>query len=666
VNKKTVNIFKLSAASFAAASLLAGCGGGDTATTNTSSTPSAVTFAQVSSPSTDQERQLVRTTTSVDVDGKAYTIGFTPWARSGDVIGTGTNNVWGQHIDASGNPMTSYSDQDLVIGPNAGISSSPDHTTLLQKGSKLFSISQFEEYSGFMYITELLQNSVTGALSAVSTKPVDLSSAYGGWDFCAGVPTSWGSHLGGEEYPVDVRAHEASPDAGFDVYLEYWGYNSALTGQAKIDSRNAALAKTSPYRVGFPVEVKITGESLGSGPTAANTSVAKHYSMGRIAWELAYVMPNNKTVYAGDDSTNKGMFRYEATNAGDLSDGTLYIAKLTQTNTKSNTTEGGGEFNISWISLGRTTDSQIDSFIRRGIKFADMFDTVAVSNNACASGYTPTYANNIYECLKLKTTNNLNMTADEITTAASRLEALRYGAMLGGTAEFRKFEGVTFDPKRNKLYIAISAIGSGMSGSPTLQGVADDILVKSNSCGGVYQLDVDSNYVTKNMKALVLGIPKTYTDRPIQTSQTNSATVTQQICDDAGIALPDNVTMGPTDDILMIGEDATTEHQNDFLWAYNLVTGTLTRVVSGVYGGEITSPYYYRNINGWDYMTLVIQHPYDESDYFKGPDQTYGKGVAGSATATANGGPASGISANKANAMRAQAGYFGPFPVIKR
>ena len=647
------NKFKLSAVAIAAAAILVGCG----SSSSSSSSEPLVAFAEVSAPSSDGERQEIRVTKEVTVNGVKYAIDFTPWAKSGDVIGTGTNNVWGQHVDANGAAMVNYSGQDLTIGTNKGISSSPDHTTLLQRGSKLFSITQFEEYSGFMYITELAQNVATGALSAVSTKPVDLSGVYGGWEFCAGNPTPWGSHLGGEEYPVDVRkleANDASTIDEFNPYLEYWGYDSTLTdATAKAASRAAAAAKTSPYRVGYPVEIKITGDSLGSGPVASNTEAKKHYAMGRIAWELAYVMPNNKTVYAGDDSTNKGMFRFEAATAGDLSSGNLYIAKLTQTNAKATTTEGGGEFTISWIDLGNASSSQIDGFIKRGIKFSDMFEATIPTTpftTACGTGFTPTYANNVYECLKLKTTNSLGMTEAEIKTAASRLEALRYGAMLGGTAEFRKFEGVTFDPKRNKLYIAMSAIGSGMSSSPVLPGVSDDILVKANVCGGVYQLDVNSSYVTTTMKPLLMGIPKTYTDRPIQTKASDAAIVSQQTCDDAGIALLDNVTMGPTNDILIIGEDATTEHQNDFLWAYDLSTNKLTRMLSVPYGAEITSPYYYRNINGWDYMTMVIQHPYDESDYFKGPDATTGatKSVA------------------KANAMRAQAGYLGPFPVVKR
>jgi secreted PhoX family phosphatase len=661
--KNLNTIYRLTTISLAVSTLLIACGSSNSEATAEGSPEPLVVFNGIEAPSTDTERQAIRTSAEVSVTpvGSAtatkYSIGFVPWVKSGDTIGTGTNNVFGQHVNFLGQAMSNYSEQDLTIGSNKGISSSPDHTTLLQRGNKLFSVTQFEEYAGFMYITELAQNLSNGALTATATKPVDLSGVYGGWDFCGGVPTPWGSHLGGEEYPTDVRKFEANDAAevsGFNAYLEYWGYDPTLTDvSAKTASRAAALARTSPYRVGFPVEIKLTGDSLGSGSFAANTEATKHYAMGRIAWELAYVMPDKKTVYAGDDSTNKGMFRFVADVPGNLGSGTLYIAKLSQTNPKAITTEGGGEFNLTWINLGSASNSEIDNYIKRGIKFSDMFDYVAPAAGnatACDSGYTATYANNIYECLKLKTSNILGMSAAEIKTAASRLEALRFGAMLGGTAEFRKFEGVTFDAKRNKLYIAMSAIGSGMSSSPTLPGVSDDILVKANACGGIYQLDVDSNYITTRMTPLLMGVPKTYTDRPIQTSSSNQTIVTQQICDDAAIALPDNVTMGPTNDILIIGEDATTEHQNDFLWAYNLESKSLTRIGSVPYGAEVTSPMYYRNINGFDYMTMVVQHPYDESDYFKGPDATIGSIKS----------PA------KANAMRAQVGYMGPFPVIKR
>jgi hypothetical protein len=124
--------------------------------------------------------------------------------------------------------------------------------------------------------------------------------------------------------------------------------------------------------VGFPVEVKLTSTNLGTGATAGNTNVAKHYSMGRIAWELAFVMPDNKTVYGGDDGSKRGLFRYVSDRAEDLTAGTLYAAKLTQTSSVS--AANGGSFDISWINLGHATDAEIDAAITKGVKFSDLFD----------------------------------------------------------------------------------------------------------------------------------------------------------------------------------------------------------------------------------------------------------------------------------------------------
>jgi hypothetical protein len=40
----------------------------------------------------------------------------------------------------------------------------------------------------------------------------------------------------------------------------------------------------------------------------------------------------------------------------------------------------------------------------------------------------------------------------------------------------------------------------------------------------------------------------------------------------------------------------------------------LTRIQTTPYGSETTSPYFYANVNGWGYLTSVVQHPYGESD----------------------------------------------------
>ena len=648
---------------FGASVALTGCGGsggsGSSASSNTvveftgidavdaNEVAYGVTATQLAADS--KQRQVI-STPSISVYGNKVDLQFRPIIKSGDQPDNGA--TWGEPIKSDGSTfgstnITSYtgttSSEYLKIN-NKRVSFSPDHSTLLKIDSKLFSITQFENANGSMYITELSQ-ATNGVLSAKATKPINLSGIYGGWKFCAGNPTPWNSHLGGEEYPEDARAFEtntsvsnslnlpsSSYSTGFDEYLEYFGLDQTQTNAtSKANSTRAdAAAKTSVYRVGYPVEVKLNGTDLGTGSTAANTSVSKHYSMGRLAWELPYVMPDKKTVYMGDDGSFRGMFRYVATASGDLTAGKLYAAKLNQLSA-----DNGGTFTIDWKPLytGRgttavaVTDTEISDLIAGGIKFSDMIDYQAATPTgtapnitySCESGYTPyVLSASTKECIKLRAAHD-NYTQDQIEKAASRLETLRYAVIKGATQEFEKFEGITFDSSRNKLYISISSINNGMSSSytETLIGATDDIKITKNRCGAVYQLDVNSEYVTTNMKTLIAGASKTYN---------NGAQ-----CDLDKIAMPDNVTMGPTNDYLLIGEDSdwlnpssnsanaadtglNKSHRNDVLWAYDLKNSKLTRILSSPVGAEVTSPMYYRNINGWDYITAVIQHPYNESD----------------------------------------------------
>jgi secreted PhoX family phosphatase len=384
---------------------------------------------------------------------------------------------------------------------------------------------------------------------------------------------------------------------------------TVVHADAVSDSRAAAIAQTSIYRVGYPVEVSVvSGKGLGSDPFAANTFAAKHYAMGRLSYELAFVMPDSRTVYTGNDQTNGGMFRFVADTAGDLSSGELFAAKLTQAAKKGS---DSSKFSIEWMSFGHTTDTEIDAMIAKGIKFSDLFDAADVTNDACAEGFTPIDTENGPECLTLKSENSLGMSADEIKLAASRLETARFAAIMGATSEFRKMEGITFDAKRNKLYMAISDLAKGMAGASKLAGTNDDINLKGNKCGAVMQLSVGADMTTTDMELLIAGGPAN------KSAVVNSCAINN-------IASPDNVTMGFNDDTLLIAED-TDHHQNDVLWAYNLNVGSLTRVMSTPYGSEVTSPFYYKNIDDtYDYLVTVVQHPYGESDkdMAQSPDDT--------------------------------------------
>lgn len=595
---------------------------------------SLFSFTPIDYPTSDADKRKVKASPKVMVDAKEYPIAFNTILRSGDAKGDG---VFGRLYDSNGNVLKAADGSESISDDN-------DHSTLLDVHGKVFMVSQFESRPAAFYITELNQNTSTGALTAVKTKPISFASVGGGWVHCAGVRTPWKSHLGSEEYEPDARLID--PVTGIKANACTVNATDCVSGSKGVDDYYGAMGryfggdmtKVNPYLYGFPVEASVTGADMGGGTFASNVSVAKHYSMGRTANELSYVMPDNKTVYISDDGTMVGLYKYVADTAQNLSAGTLYAARLTQT-----AAENGGSFTVSWVELGHATDAEVKSIIETGgagggkITFADIFDAVMPDKDAdgaysCPAGYTgvshghaSTVGNTYNECLKLKTGKE---------KAAAFLETRRYAALKGATTELQKEEGITFNPLTRKLYIAMSDVTQGMkanssgakSSSEAFAG--DHIRIAENRCGIVYELDVDAGYSATTMKGLVMGKPMSY---PADSPYAGNS------CDVNGIANPDNLTFITGRNTLIIGEDTGSGHQNDLIWSYNLTTKELSRIESTPYGSETTSPFFYPNINGWGYMMSVVQHPYGESDQSKAGD------------------PAS-------EGSHAYTGYIGPFP----
>ena len=61
---------------------------------------------------------------------------------------------------------------------------------------------------------------------------------------------------------------------------------------------------------------------------------------------------------------------------------------------------------------------------------------------------------------------------------------------------------------------------------------------------------------------------------------------------------------------LFIGEDSG-QHVNNFLWAYNIDTKVLSRIMSIPAGGESTGLHAVDEINGWTYIMSNFQHAGD-------------------------------------------------------
>ncbi|MGE7693652.1 alkaline phosphatase PhoX [Lysinibacillus sp. NPDC094177] len=553
----------------------------------------SVKFNGMKAPSTIEEMVKTYTTATVDVkysNGKVKTfpLSYNYLFKSEDKVATvkGEKIPAGTPIDVNGNPIKDPSSTDGKYF----VSDSPDSNSLmLPINGKLYMVTHYEYQTidaagksayglvpASMSLTELEQDNKTGELKPVKVEKIDFSAVNGLWIPCNGSLSPWNTHLGSEEYEPDAR-----------LFLDP---TSKVRSQVETFSQFyfGDKAKANPYFYGYTPEITI--EKNGK------TSVVKHYGTGRFSHELAKVMPDNKTVFYGDDGGNTGMFMYVADQAKDLSSGTLYAAKFKQIGT-----ENGGSGDLQWINLGHATDKEVKAIIDSGITFNDIFET----SDAPKEGFTAikTYSNEgKVEYLKLKPGKE---------KAAAFLETRRYAAMLGATTEFNKMEGVALNEKDKKVYIAISDQSKAMEKDSTGKDPADHIQLPKIKAGVTYQLDlqdgqkdsegksINSSYVARSMSGLVVGEDLKEAD-----SFGNTANVDK-------VANPDNLSYSESMRTLFIGEDSGA-HTNNYVWAYNVDTKKLDRVLSVPAGAEATGLFAADDRNGFPYIFNNFQHPGDE------------------------------------------------------
>jgi secreted PhoX family phosphatase len=552
-------------------------------------------FVGMPAPATTRQMAELYTMASLKVtysDGsvKIFPLSYKKLFRSTDSVG---GTIAGVSVDASGKPIM---DTSVLNNPVPFVSEDPDANSLFSvlgamptgKGGNTLSLITHYEYinrnnagdsaygiiPASMGLTTIDQNKKTGDLVPVALSKIDFSDVGGLWIPCNGSLTPWGTHLGSEEYEPDARAFEADPAKTY-------------TGPFIQAYYNDTAKKGSPYDYGYLPEVTVHADNT--------TSVVKHYSMGRFSHELGKVAPDMRTVLFGDDGGNTMLFLYVADKAQDLSAGTLYAAKWIQ-----KSAENGGSADLQWIQLGHSTDAEINSYLDKGIKFSEIFD----SSVKATTGFTAikSYPSGQVEYLKVK---------PGMEKVAAFLESRRYGAIVGATSEFNKMEGVTVNAKDNKAYIAMSYVEKAMEKDAKGVEPADHIQVNKISSGVTYELTmsggqkdssgaaISSAYTPSFMRGLIWGEDLAKPD-----AKGNKAAEDK-------VANPDNVSFSESLRTLFIGEDSGM-HVNNFVWAYNVDTHQLSRVLSTPAGAEATGLTAVDNLNGFSYIMSNIQHPGDE------------------------------------------------------
>ncbi len=279
----------------------------------------------------------------------------------------------------------------------------------------------------------------------------------------------------------------------------------------------------------------------------------------------------------------------------DLSSGSLYVAKV------------GAGFSIdpaaaaaplSWIKLGSATSAEIKK-LATTLKATDIMD-VKTADPLDAS-YTKVNANGKTEWLKLM---------PGMEKAAAFLETHRYASLVGASMGFTKMEGTTVNIKDKVAYSALQNCQSAMVAGNALNTVGNGIsIAKALNAGAVMALNlkggqkddkgaaINSEWMPVDTKALLAGEDIT-SDALGNTANPDK------------VANPDNLKFSEKMRTLFIGEDSS-QHVNNFLWAYNIDTKALSRIMSIPSGGESTGLHAVDELNGWTYIMSNFQHAGD-------------------------------------------------------
>ncbi len=577
-------------------SLLAACGG-----SNSSLVFDGVNFSSMPAPTLSAPTKMATTLTESTMTVKFtngsttnYALAYQPFFITGQSVadGKGGSVVAGGYFDINNKPIM---DTSVAGTARQFFSDCPDGSSLLTvsganvagvKGNTVFAVVQFEyatrnQAMASMYgmlpspiaVLTLDQDKATGKLSLVKYHNVDTSAVKGLWITCGASLSPWGTHLSSEEYEPDAF-NQGATSIPLSILQ---GFSQNLFGNT---------TQANPYDYGHLPEVTVKADGTGS--------IKKHYCLGRISHELIQMMPDNRTALMGDDATNGGLFMFVADKEKDLSSGTLYAAKYTsELNATSTAT-------LSWVKLGSASSAEIQAMVSGGIKPTDIMESLTTDPNDAS--YTKIVVNKVSLWVKVKPGQE---------KAAAFLETHRYAALKGASTAFSKMEGTTVNIKDKKAYSAMAAIRdsmvTGKSGNVPALNVK---FASAINAGGILehaltggQKDtsgnaINSDWVASASKFILLGQDLSTAD-----SLGNLAHADK-------IANPDNLKFSEKMRTLFIGEDSG-QHVNNFLWAYNVDQGTLSRIMSCPAGAEATGLHAVDEINGWTYIMSNFQHAGD-------------------------------------------------------
>ena len=492
-------------------------------------------FVNAMHPDENKYKATIGVINGIDWNNLPETVPELPSSSSEEDFWHGIRTSYGDYqvILQSGDAITEGGFAGGIYAADDGaqihLSKKPDYNAFVPvaaDGSHGYLYTAWEDRPAGLSQLEIEWNTTSSEWNVLSSKMLNLSSINGGWVFCFGSMSPWGSPLFSEELYFDDT--------------QYWNDDSFRYHSDQSQLENYLGHYPNPYDYGYIVEIE--------DASTTEPDFIKHLAMGRFSHENAAVMPDERTVYLTDDGYDTVLFKFIADTAGDLSAGTLYAAQVAQDDTKDSAITG---FDVEWVEMAASSNSEIQNWV-------DQYDGITTED---FSGGQNSYITD--EEINDWAEGRLNQDLNEDGTVGyalddrvAFLESRKAAAALGASDEWNKMEGVAFNANApENLYLAMSNIGYGMSDG---QG---DIDVTQNSCGIVYRMSLKGEWDVKRIEPVISGGPYTSSAR--------------NECDVNNLAGPDNLLV-LNDGRVLIGED-TSKHESNMVWLWGEQSEPLER-----------------------------------------------------------------------------------------
>ena len=400
------------------------------------------------------------------------------------------------------------------------LSQKPDYNAFIptnSDGTTGYLYTAWEDRPAGISQVELEWNPSSSEWDVLSKQMLNLSDINGAWVLCFGSVSPWSTPLFSEELYFDDT--------------EDWNNDGYRYHSDQLRLEQYLGHYPNPYDYGYIIEMEQA--------TSTTPELVRHLTMGRFSHENALVMPDNKTVYLTDDGYETVFFKFEADTAGDLSEGTLYSAKVTQDSTYNSASTG---FDVEWLELGSSSNDEIQGWI-------DDYDGITTADYIQGenSYITDEEINNWAEDYLNQDLNNDGTIGYALDDRVAFLETRKAAAAIGATDEWNKMEGVGFNQNAgDNLYLAMSSIDNAMTDG---QG---DIDVSDNLCGIVYQMTMNELWNVNRIHPAIIGGPYISSN--------------QYQCDTNNLSGPDNLVV-LDDGSVLVGED-TRRHESNMVWLW--------------------------------------------------------------------------------------------------